>query len=265
MKRQYFNGNCYKYYFKDPKRKTLVLIHGLGLNQDVWAWQISLFKKNYNILIYDLLGHGDSKDPENEISLTLFADQLSAIVDYLDIEKATLVGFSLGSMISRKFASLHPSKVEGLVLLNSPNRLLDNERSEILERAKLLREKGPESTTDAAIERWFSNEFQQNNPHIIQLVRNWVNSNRKEVYSKIYPILYYGSVDLKLVNEKKPSLIITCDQDFSNGPDAAKEIAKNLTNSEVCILKNLRHMALVEDYKKVFSKMDPFIATLGRH
>ena len=163
MKRQYFNGNCYKYYFKDPKRKTLVLIHGLGLNQDVWAWQISLFKKNYNILIYDLLGHGDSKDPENEISLTLFADQLSAIVDYLDIKKAALVGFSLGSMISRKFASLHPSKVEGLVLLNSPNRLLDNERSEILERAKLLREKGPESTTDAAIERWFSNEFQQNN------------------------------------------------------------------------------------------------------
>ena len=121
------------------------------------------------------------------------------------------------------------------------------------------------STADAAIERWFSNEFQQNNPHIIQLVRNWVNSNRKEVYSKIYPILYYGSVDLKLVDEKKPSLIITCDQDFSNGPDAAKEIAKNLTNSEVCILKNLRHMALVEDYKKVFSKIDSFIATLGRH
>ncbi|RCL73454.1 MAG: hypothetical protein DBW70_07485, partial [Alphaproteobacteria bacterium] len=155
--------------------------------------------------------------------------------------------------------------VEGLVLLNSPNRLLDNERSEILERAKLLREKGPEYTTNAAIERWFSNEFQQNNPHIIQLVRNWVNGNRKEVYSKIYPILYYGSVDLKLVNEKKPSLIITCDQDFSNGPDAAKEIAKNFTNSNVCILKNLRHMALVEDYKKVFSKMDSFIATLGRH
>ena len=263
MKRQYFNGNFYKYYFKDPKRKTLILIHGLGLNQDVWAWQLPLFKKNCNVLIYDLLGHGDSKDPDDEISLTLFVDQLSAIVDYLDIMKATLVGFSLGSMISRKFASLHPSKVEGLVLLNSPNRLLEHEKHEVLERAQLLREKGPESTTDAAIERWFSNEFQQNNPHIIQLVRNWINSNRKEVYSKIYPILYYGSVDLKEVNEKKPSLIITCDQDFSNGPDAAKEIAKNFTKSDICILKNLRHMALVEDYKRVFSKIDSFIATLG--
>ena len=262
MKRQYFNGSCYKYYFKDPKLKTLILIHGLGLNQDVWAWQISLFK-NCNVLIYDLLGHGDSKDPDDEISLALFVEQLSEIVNYLDIKQTILVGFSLGSMISRKFASVYPSKVEGLVLLNSPNRLLDHERDEILERAKLLRDKGPESTTDAAIKRWFSNGFQQNNSHIVQLVRNWVNSNKKEVYSKIYPILYYGSIDLKSVNENKPSLIITCDQDFSNGPDAAKEIAKNFTKSDVCILKDLRHMALVEDYKKVFSKIDSFIASVG--
>ena len=262
MKRQYFNGNCYKYYSKDPKRKTVVLIHGLGLNQDVWSWQISLFK-NCNVLIYDLLGHGDSKDPDDEISLALFVEQLSEIVNYLDIKRAILVGFSLGSMISRKFASVYPSKVEGLVLLNSPNRLLDHERDEILERAKLLRDKGPESTTDAAIERWFSSKFQQENSHVVQLVRNWVNSNKKEVYSKIYPILYYGSIDLKSVNENKPSLIITCDQDFSNGPDAAKEIAKNFTKSDVCILKNLRHMALVEDYKKVFSKIDSFIATIS--
>ncbi|MDC3080868.1 alpha/beta hydrolase [Paracoccaceae bacterium] len=261
MKRQYFNGNCYKYYFKDPNFKTLVLIHGLGLNQDVWTWLISLFK-NCNVLIYDLLGHGDSNDPDDEISLALFADQLSSIVNYLDIKRSILVGFSLGSMISRKFASIYPGNVEGLVLLNSPNRLLDHERDEILKRARLLRDKGPESTTDAAIERWFSNEFQQNNSHIVQLVRNWVNSNKKEVYSKIYPILYYGSIDLKSVNENKPSLIITCDQDFSNGPDAAKEIAKNFTKSDVCILKNLRHMALVEDYKKVFSKIDSFIASV---
>ena len=52
MKRQYFDGNCYKYYFKDPKLKTLILIHGLGLNQDVWAWQLSSLK-NYNVLCPD--------------------------------------------------------------------------------------------------------------------------------------------------------------------------------------------------------------------
>ena len=103
--------------------------------------------KNHNVLIYDLLGHGDSKDPEGEISLNLFADQLLQIINHIKLEKFILIGFSLGSMISRKFTSLHPSMVEALVLLNSPNRLLGQERDEILERAKLLKDKGPESTT----------------------------------------------------------------------------------------------------------------------
>ena len=163
MKRQYFNGNCFKYFFKNPKFKTIVFIHGLGLNQDVWSWQVSLFK-NHNVLIYDLLGHGDSKDPEGEISLSLFADQLLQIISHIKLEKIILIGFSLGSMVSRKFSSLHPTIVEALVLLNSPNRLLDQERDEILERAKLLKDEGPASTTDAAttpsnaVRRWERNE-----------------------------------------------------------------------------------------------------------
>ena len=264
MKRKYFNGNCYKYFFKNTNFKTIGFIHGLGLNQDVWSWQVSLFK-NHNILIYDLLGHGDSKDPEGEISLSLFADQLLQIIKHIKLEKIILIGFSLGSMISRKFSSLHPSIVEALVLLNSPNRLLDQERDEILERAMLLKDEGPESTTDAAIKRWFSNTFQKSNPHIVQLVRNWVNNNRKEIYSKVYPMLYYGSLDLKSLNESKPTLLITCDQDFANGPDAAKEIAKNFENSHVCILQNLRHMALVEDYTTVFVKIDEFLVSLNLH
>ena len=86
MKRQYYNGNCFKYFFKNPKFKTIVFIHGLGLNQDVWSWQVSLFK-NYNVLIYDLLGHGDSKNPEGEISLNLFADQLLQIINHIKLEK----------------------------------------------------------------------------------------------------------------------------------------------------------------------------------
>ena len=264
MKRQYFNGNCFKYFFKNPRFKTIVFIHGLGLNQDVWSWQISLFK-NHNVLTYDLLGHGDSKDPEGEISLSLFADQLLQIISHIKLEKIILIGFSLGSMVSRKFSSLHPTIVEALVLLNSPNRLLDQERDEILERAMLLKDKGPEYTTDAAIKRWFSNTFQKSNPHIVQLVRNWVNNNKKEIYSRVYPILYYGSVDLKSLNESKPTLIITCDQDFANGPDAAKEIAKNFKNSNVCVLRNLRHMALVEDYRTVFVKIDEFLVSSNLH
>ena len=66
-----------------------------------------------------------------------------------------------------------------------------------------------------------------------------------------------------MLHESKPTLIITCDQDFANGPDAAEEIASNFKNSNVRILQNLRHMALVEDYKKVFVEIDEFLVSLN--
>ena len=55
---------------------------------------------------------------------------------------------------------------------------------------------------------------------------------------------------------------MTCDQDFANGPSVARRISKELTNSRVSILKNLRHMALVEKYLLVNKRIIGFLKTL---
>ena len=61
MKRQYADGTCFKVIKNNLSKDYLVLVHGLGLNLDVWTWQIPLLK-SYNIILYDLRGHGES-DP----------------------------------------------------------------------------------------------------------------------------------------------------------------------------------------------------------
>ena len=86
MKRSYFKGTCYRYFYKGKTNKNIVLIHGLGLNQDVWTWQIPFFK-DYNVLVYDLLGHGDSKNPEKKITLGAFSNQLNELILKLSINK----------------------------------------------------------------------------------------------------------------------------------------------------------------------------------
>ena len=84
MKRSFYNGTCYRFFYKNSCSKNIVLIHGLGLNQDVWSWQIPLFK-DYNILIYDLFGHGDSKKPGNTVTLETFSNQLNKLLIKLNI------------------------------------------------------------------------------------------------------------------------------------------------------------------------------------
>ena len=261
MKRSFFKGTCYRYFHKSKTCKNIVLIHGLGLNQDVWTWQIPFFNE-YNVLIYDLLGHGDSKNPGKKVTLDTFSAQLNGLIERLSLKKIMLIGFSLGSMISRKYSINYPQKVEALILLNSPRRVADSEKDEILSRSLMLKKEGPDSSVKAAIERWFSPEFQNSNKPIIDLVTFWINRNDKDTYSKIYTLLYYGSLELEEKKDFKPALIVTCDQDFANGPSVAKRISKELPNSKVSILKNLRHMALVENYLLVNKRIIGFLETL---
>ena len=261
MKRSFFKGTCYRYFHRGKTCKNIVLIHGLGLNQDVWTWQIPFFNE-YNVLIYDLLGHGDSKNPGKKVTLDTFSAQLNGLIEKLSFKKITLIGFSLGSMISRKYSINYAQKVEAIILLNSPRRVTPSEKDEILNRSLMLKKEGPSSSVKGAIERWFSPEFQNKNRPIIDLVSFWINRNDKDTYSRIYTLLYYGSLELEKKIDHKPALIITCDQDYANGPSVARKISQELPNSKVSILRSLRHMALVENYSLVNKKIKRFLKDL---
>jgi pimeloyl-ACP methyl ester carboxylesterase len=84
---------------------------------------------NYNILIYDLLGHGDTTKKPDQITLHSFSEQLHSLILNLKIDNSVLIGFSLGSMIARQYSSEHSETVKALILLNSPHRVTENEKN----------------------------------------------------------------------------------------------------------------------------------------
>ncbi len=258
MKRQYFDGTCFKVIKSNSSKDDLVLVHGLGLNLDVWTWQIPLLK-SYNIILYDLRGHGESDPTDLKPSLLDFVNQLDDLLGHLNLKEVTLIGFSLGAMIVRKFSIIFPKKVKSLVLLNSPNKSSDIEKNEVETRANLVKNKGADSTVDAALNRWFSDDFRKENTQIMELTSHWIRSNDRNVYSEIYPLLYFGSIELRGNPSPTRALILTCEEDFANGPEAAHEISNDLPNSKVVVLKKLRHMALVEDPKSVNDEIISFL------
>ena len=96
----------------------VILIHGLGLNKDMWEWQTRDLSKNYSLITYDLIGHGESKDTEQNLNLEIFSDQIFEIIEHLSLDKIALVGFSLGGMIARKFALKYNDRLWALAILN---------------------------------------------------------------------------------------------------------------------------------------------------
>ena len=247
------NGTAYQF-IGGADRPCIVLIHGLGLTQHMWQWHKDILGRDYSLLLYDLYGHGDSKPAPQPPSLSLFSEQLYHLLQDINSPKYALVGFSLGGMINRRFFLDYrdrlnmAQKLSAIAIFNSPHERAPDLQREVVARAKQVANDGASATMDAAIQRWFTKNFITNNPDIIALVRQWRKQVDTASYAGACRVLAEGVEELirppKAITT--PCLIMTCENDSGSTPFMAKEMQKEMPNSEIMIVPILQHMGLVE-------------------
>src|SRR5262245_64903972 len=93
---------------------VVVLSNSLGSELAMWERQLDALR-NHRVLRYDLRGHGRSPVPDGPSTMADLGGDLVALLDRLEVERASLVGVSIGGMISLWTAAHHPDRVRGLV------------------------------------------------------------------------------------------------------------------------------------------------------
>jgi pimeloyl-ACP methyl ester carboxylesterase len=98
---------------------ALLLLHGIGNNCRTWSGVIERLAGTHTVIAPDLLGHGDSDKPRGDYSIAAYANGMRDLLSVLDIERATVVGHSLGGGIALQFAYQFPERCERLALVGS--------------------------------------------------------------------------------------------------------------------------------------------------
>lgn len=96
---------------------TFVLVHGMGGHSQHWYEVIPALAARGRVLAIDLPGFGDSELPAGGISLDGFADIAAELIRSLEIDRAVLVGHSMGGPIAIRFAARHPELAEAIVMI----------------------------------------------------------------------------------------------------------------------------------------------------
>ena len=114
-----FEKNKIHYYdIGQPKNKTaIVFVHCWTCNADFWDASYNAFPE-YRVIAMDLVGHGQSDKPEAAYSMDYFAKSVEAVLKKAGVEKAILVGHSMGTPVIRQFYRLYPSQVAALVIVD---------------------------------------------------------------------------------------------------------------------------------------------------
>ena len=124
-------------YEKDKDAQWVTFVHGAGGSSSIWFKQIRDFQKHFNVLLLDLRGHGNSnhqikKAFKQKYTFSALANDILEVLDHLKIQKSHFVGISLGTILIRQLAEMHPDRVQSMILGGAILKM--NFRSQILMR-----------------------------------------------------------------------------------------------------------------------------------
>ncbi|NNE46855.1 MAG: alpha/beta fold hydrolase [Rhodothermales bacterium] len=123
----------HKTYEIGPTADWVVFVHGAGGSSAIWFKQVRDFRKKFNVLLFDLRGHGESsRMPVSQLRYTFddVSRDIIEVLDHVGVRRAHFVGISLGSLIIRSIADIDPDRVGTVVLGGAITRL--NVRSRVL-------------------------------------------------------------------------------------------------------------------------------------
>ena len=230
-------------YNKKNQISPMVFIHGVGLTHEIWQPQLDFFK-DYSNLSYDILGHGKSSLNKEKISFDDFSDQLIELLNELKIDKIHLIGFSIGSLIARNFATKFNDRLKSLILLGSIYKR--SEEQQKIVNSRFDQAKKELKLSKQALKRWFTDEYLEKNPKTYEKISLILSSNNMSNFLKVYELFVKHKNDEDFEKIKANTLIMTGEYDVGSTVEMSKELNKIIKNSEIKIINNGKHLCGIE-------------------
>jgi 3-oxoadipate enol-lactonase len=225
--------------------EPLVMVMDLGANRRGWRSQIPFFRKHFKIVTYDNRGVGKSDKPEGPYSIRMMADDTIKLMDHLEIEKAHILGASMGGMIAQELAINHPERVLKLVLACT-FACKDEVSGDTSEQAGLLHLSPAKMA--AAMAKLSANKplnrFVFGTLAMIQSKFMGV-SAKAGLKGQIDACNSHNTLD-RLPLIKAPTLVIVGTEDRLVKPVSSEVIAQNITGATLVKIEGGSHMCFME-------------------
>ncbi len=225
----------------DPGKPKVILLHGLGGSIGNWQTNIAAIGQNYHVIALDHIGFGKSDKPPLKYRLGTFVDFLDKFMSELKIEKASLVGNSLGGWIAALTAIKYPNRVEKIVLADAAGIIpATYNEAEVYQLNNSTRDE-----IRLNLKRLFATPALQNNEALVDqfLTLRVLAGDGNTINSLIESIKRKEDfLNTRLGEIKKPTLIIIWGKQDGLLPVAdAYTFNKGIVNSELVIFDNCGH------------------------
>lgn len=257
--------NYYTYLNRNSK-EWVTFVHGAGGSSSIWYKQLRDFKKNFNVLILDLRGHGNSKPKLKDTfkvkyTFESITNDIVEVIEHLKITSSHFIGISLGTILIRNLAEKRPELVKSMIMGGAILKM--NFRSQILMK---LGNTFKSVVPYMLLYKLFAFIIMPKKSH--KKSRLLFTNEAKKLYQKefirwfkltseINPLLrFFRAKDIKI-----PTLYIMGAEDHLFLPSIKKIVEKHI-KSTLFVIENCGHVVNVESPESFNSKSISFILAL---
>jgi 3-oxoadipate enol-lactonase len=225
---------------------VVMLSHSLGASLSMWESQRTVLEPHFQVLAYDLRGHGISDAPNGAYSLDQLAEDALGLLEALQIGRVHFVGLSIGGMIGQALALNHADRLLSLALCSTSAQLPPPARPIVQERIETARNQGLAALVDGTLERWFTPGYGQKNPQKVGLVRKQFLATPVDGYIGCSEAIRHLDFLDRLSAITLPTLIMVGAEDVGTPVAASEAIHQRIQGSKLVILPAASHLGNIE-------------------
>jgi 3-oxoadipate enol-lactonase len=223
---------------------ALVFVNSLGTDFRIWDALAEPLSDKWRVVRYDKRGHGLSEWPGGAPAIADYARDLAALLDAIRVRNATIVGLSIGGLITQELYRIRPDLIDSLVLCDTAAKIGTVEMWNT--RLAGLAAGGIESIADGVMERWFAQDYRAAHP--IEMVAWRVMLTRTPLDAYIGACAAIRDADLRhtAASITAPTLCIVGEEDGSTPVPIVEELAGMIGRAKFEIIAGAGHIPCVE-------------------
>jgi len=223
---------------------ALVFSNSLGTDHRLWDRQMPAVGDDFRVVRYEACGHGVSDLPRGPVTIARLAQDLLALLDHLEIDRAAVCGCSLGGVTALWLAVNRPERLTGVVLANTGAKVGTSESWNA--RIAAVRAGGTAAVRDQVVGRFLTPEFRARDPETTSLVSGMLEATNPDGYIAACKALRESDLRADAASVRVPVLIIGSERDQSTPPALSLELNAAIRRSELVMIPNAAHLSNVE-------------------
>jgi 3-oxoadipate enol-lactonase len=248
----------------EAPRHTVVLAHALGCDLSMWDALADHLSAHNRVVRYDQFGHGGSDTPAGPYTLAMLADEAARLIDEVAHGPVVWIGLSMGGMVGQELALRHPEKVKALVLANTTSGYPALAQDGWAQRIAGIRRGGLEAVVDAALQRWFHEDFHRAQAPVVAHWRTRVLDCDEEGYVACCQAIAAVDTTGRLPGIRVPTLVIAGALDQGTPTAMARLIAGGIPGAQLIEIEQASHLSVLEQPQAFRQAVDAWLPSVPR-